>query len=85
MLLTMIVAVIAFAVLFAAMAVGVLLSNKPVKGSCGGLGAVGLDGECEICGGDRGRCRDEKGGGQQTERPPDSRAVRVRPDTGRPR
>ena len=44
--------------LFAGMSIGVLLANKPVQGSCGGLGAAGLDGECDICGGDPGKCDD---------------------------
>ncbi len=35
----------------AAMAVGVILGRKPIQGSCGGLAALGIDGECEICGG----------------------------------
>lgn len=44
--------------LFAGMSIGVLLANKPVRGSCGGLGAAGLDGECDICGGDPDKCDD---------------------------
>jgi uncharacterized protein len=62
MLATILVAVVLFGLLFAGMAIGVILANKPVKGSCGGLGAAGLDRDCEICGGDRNRCREEKGG-----------------------
>jgi len=42
------------------MAVGVIFSNKPIKGSCGGLSAVGVDGECEICGGDPQKCDEEQ-------------------------
>lgn len=38
------------------MAVGAILKNKPLKGSCGGLNAIGLKGDCEICGGDRNKC-----------------------------
>lgn len=39
-----------------AMAIGVILKKKPIKGSCGGLNAIGLEAECEICG-NRSRCK----------------------------
>ena len=32
------------------MAVGVMRGRPPIAGSCGGLGAMGVDGACEICG-----------------------------------
>lgn len=41
----------AFLTLIAAMAVGVIFSNKPIKGSCGGLSTLGLKDGCVICGG----------------------------------
>ena len=47
--------VLAFSVmllLVAAMAVGVIFGRKPITGSCGGMKALGLNMECEICGGD---------------------------------
>ncbi len=49
----------------AAMAVGVIMGREPIKGSCGGMGALGIDTACEICGGDPARCEEETrdGGG----------------------
>lgn len=55
---TFLLSTLIFLVLFAAMAVGVIFSNKPIKGSCGGLNTIGLGGECEICGGDRDKCEE---------------------------
>ena len=53
---TFLAALVFFALVIAAMAVGVIFSNKPIQGSCGGLNNIGLDGDCEICGGDPQRC-----------------------------
>lgn len=41
------------------MAVGVILANKPIKGSCGGMSALGIDTACDICGGDMKKCEEE--------------------------
>ena len=49
MLTTLIATFVFFAVLVAAMAIGVILSNKPIKGSCGGIGATSLKEDC-FCG-----------------------------------
>ena len=38
------------------MAVGVVRGRPPIAGSCGGLGAMGVDGACEICGGNPDKC-----------------------------
>jgi hypothetical protein len=38
------------------MAVGVMFGRKPIAGSCGGMKALGMNMECEICGGDPNRC-----------------------------
>ena len=38
------------------MAVGVLRGRAPISGSCGGLNNLGVDGACEICGGNPSAC-----------------------------
>ena len=53
---------ITFLVLLAivtAMSVGVLLGRKPIKGSCGGMSTLGMETECDICGGDKQKCEKE--------------------------
>ena len=48
----------------AGMAVGVLAGRAPIKGSCGGMGALGVDTACDICGGDPQRCDEETRDGE---------------------
>ncbi|MCX2981419.1 (Na+)-NQR maturation NqrM [Halieaceae bacterium IMCC14734] len=48
-----------FLLVVASMAVGVIFSNKPIKGSCGGMGAIGLDTSCDICGGNPQVCEEQ--------------------------
>lgn len=48
-----------FGIVILAMAVGVLVGREPIKGSCGGIGALGIDQACDICGGDPRRCDEE--------------------------
>lgn len=50
-------------VIMTAMSVGVLLGRKPLKGSCGGVGAAlgEPDYVCDICGGDPNKCDEEQG------------------------
>lgn len=45
----------------AGMAVGVLMGRPPIKGSCGGMGAVGIDAACDLCGGNPQLCDEESG------------------------
>ena len=52
-------------IIVAAMSIGVILANKPIKGSCGGMSALGIDTECEICGGDRSKCDNENNTAQK--------------------
>ena len=42
------------------MAIGVIFSNKPLKGSCGGVGKAlqEKDYTCEICGDDESKCEE---------------------------
>lgn len=44
------------ALVMAVMAVGVMFGRPPIKGSCGGMSALGMKGACDICGGDLSRC-----------------------------
>ena len=48
----------------AGMAIGVMLGRPPIKGSCGGMGALGIDTACDLCGGDPNRCDEETRGGK---------------------
>ena len=43
----------------AGMSVGVIFANKPIKGSCGGMSALGINTDCDICGGDKNKCEKE--------------------------
>ena len=47
---TFIISFVAFAIVMIAMAVGVIVSNRSIKGSCGGLNDIDdLQGACDIC------------------------------------
>ena len=46
-------------VVVAGMAIGVMRGRAPISGSCGGLNRIGLDGACEICGGDPEHCEEK--------------------------
>ena len=41
------------------MAIGLILGRKPIKGSCGGMSAVGMEAACDVCGGDKNKCDTE--------------------------
>ena len=47
---TLILTFIIFALVMIGMAIGVIVNNREIKGSCGRLNAIeGLDGACDIC------------------------------------
>jgi hypothetical protein len=56
--------VLVICLVMAAMAVGVMNGRAPIKGSCGGMGALGIDTACDICGGDPQRCDEETRDGE---------------------
>lgn len=50
------ISLLVFGLVMAGMAIGVMHGRKPIKGSCGGLNRVGMNGACEICGNDPAKC-----------------------------
>lgn len=57
---TIILSIVILALVISGMAIGVILQNKPIKGSCGGMSALGIDTECDICGGSPAKCDAEQ-------------------------
>lgn len=57
---TMILTFVALGTIIIAMAIGVIMGRKPIAGSCGGLANVGIEGDCEICGGNPAKCDEEQ-------------------------
>jgi uncharacterized protein len=56
--------ILVIGLVIAGMAIGVLAGRPPIKGSCGGMGALGVDSACVICGGNPQRCDEETRNGQ---------------------
>ena len=56
--------IVVMGLVMTAMAVGVLAGRPPIKGSCGGMGALGIDTSCDLCGGNPQRCDEETRGGE---------------------
>lgn len=49
------------------MAVGVIFGRKPISGSCGGMASIGMESECDVCGGDKTKCdKDDRFDGKST-------------------
>lgn len=59
MLSTFLIVFVAMAVIVGLMAVGVVFGRKPISGSCGGMAAIGMESECDVCGGDKTKCDSE--------------------------
>ena len=53
---TFIISFVVMALFFVLMGIGLILRNKPIKGTCASLSTIGLNESCEICGGDRNKC-----------------------------
>lgn len=56
---TFLAVLIVMLVVVGAMAVGVIFGRQPIKGSCGGMAAIGMESECDVCGGDKSKCDKE--------------------------
>ncbi|WP_439135187.1 (Na+)-NQR maturation NqrM [Pseudomaricurvus sp.] len=59
---TFILTLVVLLLFVAAMSVGVLMGRKPLKGSCGGVGAALQEDDyvCDLCGGDPNKCEEEQ-------------------------
>lgn len=59
---TLVITFVAFLLIIIAMSVGVILGRKPIKGSCGGVGAALKDPDyiCEVCGNDPNKCENDE-------------------------
>lgn len=57
---TLIFAFIVMLVIVLIMSIGMLIARKPIKGSCGGLSAIGMKSACDVCGGDDEVCEKEQ-------------------------
>lgn len=47
-------------ILIAGMSIGVMFGRKPISGTCGGIGALGISQSCDICGGNTQKCEDSR-------------------------
>ena len=75
----MILAFVIFSLLFAGMAIGLIIQNKPLKGSCGGVAKLMGKEDCDLCGGNLNKC-DELNNRKQTKVLTDLAYNAVKPD-----
>lgn len=75
----MILAFVIFSLLFAGMAIGLIMQNKPLKGSCGGVAKLMGKEDCDLCGGNPNKC-DELNNRKQTKVLTDLAYNAVKPD-----
>ncbi|BEH14135.1 (Na+)-NQR maturation NqrM [Marinobacter sp. KM021] len=47
-------------ILIAGMSIGVIFGRKPISGTCGGIGALGISQSCDICGGNTQKCEESR-------------------------
>ncbi len=61
-------AFVVLALIMAGMAIGVIMGKKPLKGSCGGVGAAlgETDYTCDLCGDDPNKCDEINQGDENT-------------------
>jgi hypothetical protein len=52
---TLVLSLVLFLLVFAALAIGLLAGRGPIKGSCGGIAAMTQE-DCPICGGNPSKC-----------------------------
>lgn len=57
---TLLLAFFVMGLIMVGMAVGVLCGRKPIAGSCGGMSAIGMISDCDICGGNKDICETEQ-------------------------
>lgn len=53
---TLILSFILLSAIVGAMAIGVIVKGRPIKGSCGGIASLGMGRACDICGGEQDKC-----------------------------
>ena len=57
-MIVVVLSIVIVGIVIAGMSIGVIMGREPIKGSCGGLGAAGIDQKCELCGGDTQKCEE---------------------------